>query len=594
MTSYSPNYDLPYQTPGQAPPPLNTAVLTKDVGGPMLMGVRSIVSGHPASGLTPDRLGRILREAETGDAIAYLELAEQIEEVDLHYRSVLSVRKMAVTQLKVTVEPASDSADDMANAALIEDWLKRDTLEEELFDILDGIGKGFSMTEIIWETSAKEWMPKSLTWRDPRWWIMDRVDGVTPLMRDLAGFLPMDPYKWVYHVSKSKSGLPIRGGLARPVSWFWMFKNYAVKDWIAFAEVFGMPLRVGKYEPGESEANIKLLMSAVANMGSDAAAVIAKSMDIEFVGAGQGGQATGEVFERLCNYCDTQISKGVLGQTATTDAIAGGHAVGKTHDQVRGDIKRADAAQLQATLNRDLVRGIIFLNRGEPKGGVYPRIIIDEEDDPLEVGAMSTALGLLVPLGLKVSERDVRQRLGFPDPQPDDEVLAPPQPPPALQAPGDETEDEDGPKPVGPTEGQEAQGADVDDAASALRGREPTSTAPVGHGQRPSRFLRFSNLLKGRPRGRPAPAVAVAASGAAPATDAIDHGVDAALTDWRPIAQSLTSPIEQALDSATDLEDFRDRLADLVGSMSVDEVGQLLAESSFAARLAGRTKQGLS
>jgi len=30
----------------------------------------------------------------------------------------------------------------------------------------------------------------------------------------------------------------------------YLFKNYAIKGWIGFAEVYGMPLRVGKYEPG--------------------------------------------------------------------------------------------------------------------------------------------------------------------------------------------------------------------------------------------------------------------------------------------------------------------------------------------------------
>jgi len=36
----------------------------------------------------------------------------------------------------------------------------------------------------------------------------------------------------------------------RVCAWMYLFKNYAVKDWIGFPEVYGMPLRVGKYEPG--------------------------------------------------------------------------------------------------------------------------------------------------------------------------------------------------------------------------------------------------------------------------------------------------------------------------------------------------------
>src|SRR5262249_21738701 len=157
---------------------------------------------------------------------------------DLHYRSVLGTRKFAVTQLKITVEPASDSADDQANAQLVEDWLKRDELEEELLDVQDAVGKGFSLTEIVWETSASQWMPKCLEWRAPRWFIHDRITGAEPLLRaDAGGFAQLPLYKFIYHRSKSKSGLAIRGGLARPVAWAWMFKNFSLKDWVAFAEV---------------------------------------------------------------------------------------------------------------------------------------------------------------------------------------------------------------------------------------------------------------------------------------------------------------------------------------------------------------------
>jgi len=569
--------DLPYLV-DHLNRPLNKAALTKEVAAPVLMGVRSIMTGHPAMGLTPQRLGAILRGSENGDAISYLELAEQMEENDLHYRSVLGTRKFAVTQLKMTVEPASDSADDLANAQLVTDWLKRDELEEELFDIQDAVGKGFSLTEIVWETSAKQWMPKRLEWRDPRWFIFDRIDGVTPLLRDVAGFLPLDPYKFIVHRSKSKSGLPIRGGLARPVAWAWMFKNFSVKDWVAFAEVFGMPLRVGKYEVGETEDNIRKLTAAVANMGSDAAAVIAKSMDIEFVDAGKGsGAAPGEVYKQLADFLDQQTSKAVLGQTATTDAISGGHAVGKTHNEVRGDLKRADMRQLQATLNRDLVTGIVFLNRGAPASGVYPRIIIDEEDDPLEVGAMGNALAQLVPLGLRVKVADVRQRMGFADPTDEDEVLAPAaaQPKPGE---GDPEADPTAPKPEGPSESQEAQGAEEDDAAQALsrvadaNPREIVDTA----------FSRLSRLLM-RPSG-----AAAAASLASPAgPDPIDRAIEDALSEWKAIAEPLVGPVEDLVASCSSLEEVRDRLAEAIDRMGVDDIAQLLAQAGFKARLAG-------
>ena len=43
---------------------------------------------------------------------------------------------------------------------------------------------------------------------------------------------------------KAKSGLPLRSGLARIVSWAWMFKAFTQRDWAIFAQTFGQPVRV--------------------------------------------------------------------------------------------------------------------------------------------------------------------------------------------------------------------------------------------------------------------------------------------------------------------------------------------------------------
>src|SRR3546814_4866996 len=91
---------------------------------------------------------------------------------------------------------------------------------------------------------------------------------------------PLDPFKYIYTEIKAKSGLPIRSGLARPVSWAWMFKNYGVKDWVSFAETYGMPLRLGKYDGNATAEDRKVLLRAVREIGSDAAGLIPKSMDI--------------------------------------------------------------------------------------------------------------------------------------------------------------------------------------------------------------------------------------------------------------------------------------------------------------------------
>lgn len=400
--------------------PILREVLTREIDAPSLASVRSPITGYPGDGLTPHRLATILRDADMGDGRRYLELAETIEERDLHYLAVLGTRKRAVAQIDVTVEAASDAADDVRRADMIRAWLKRDELQEELFDILDAVGKGYSVTEIIWDTSEGQWMPARLEWRDPRWYDFDPVDLRTLMRRDETGQLsPLPAMKYVAPVLKAKSGIPLRSGLARVAVWAWMFKAYTQRDWAIFTQTYGQPVRIGKYQSGTSEEDKATLFRAVANIAGDCAAIVPDSMLIEFVESKNVGQG-GELYEKRSNWLDQQVSKAVLGQTSTTDAIAGGHAVSKEHRKVQEDIERADARALAAVLNRDLVRPWIDLEDGPQKA--YPRIVIARPEQE-DLDRLSTALSRLVPLGLAVSASEVRDKFGLSEPDPGEEIL---------------------------------------------------------------------------------------------------------------------------------------------------------------------------
>ena len=81
-------------------------------------------------------------------------------------------------------------------------------------------------------------------------------------------------------------------------------------------EVFGMPLRLGKYDQSMSdETNKEELMRAVSSIGTDYAAIIPEGMSIDFI---NGNTSTnGDLYQKYITYLDEQISKMVLGQTMT-------------------------------------------------------------------------------------------------------------------------------------------------------------------------------------------------------------------------------------------------------------------------------------
>lgn len=510
--------------------PVRREVLTQAIAAPSLASVRSVITGYPADGLNPRRLANILRDADQGDPLRYFELAEQIEERDLHYAGVLGTRKRSVTQLPIQVEAASDDAVHQAHADMVSTWLKRDTLQAELFDLLDAVGKGISWIEIIWDTSSGQWQPARLEWRDPRWFRFDWVDGTTALLRDLAGDVPLPPAKFIATRIAAKSGLPIRSGLARLATWAWLFKSFTLRDWAIFAQNFGQPVRLGKYGPGASEDDKDTLFRAVANIAGDCAAIIPESMTIDFVESANVAAGAGLYLERA-DWLDQQVSKAVLGQTATTDAIAGGHAVGKQHRQVQEDIARSDAKALAAVLSAQLVRPWIDLEFGPQQA--YPRIVIDLPDDE-DLAGLTDGLAKLVPLGLRVSARQVRSKLGLDEPTAGEELLQPP-PPPVLP-------------PMLP-----------------------------------------------RPAGPLAPALQAMLAAAAD-SDAVDASVARMLAGegWEPLVAPIVAGLGPAIAAAKTADEVRALLAERVQTMDVTALTELLARAGFSAYLAGQADEPLS
>lgn len=386
-----------------------------------LTGVRQAWAGSVASGLTPYKLASILRSCDEGSLDEFLILAEEMEERDNHYLSVLGTRKRVISSITPTVKPASESAQDKKIAAAVQEHIaEHDGFSDLVEDLLDALGKSFSVVEIDWNKTGSLWSFKEFVHADPRFFTFDRDKRREIRLKDEAepvNGIALEPYKFITHRAKLKSGLTYRGGLARFVAFGWMCKQYTFKDWMAFVETYGLPLRLGRFGPEATAADVAKLMSAVANIGTDAAAVLPKSMEIEFV----KGQATtsDQIFENLARFVDEQVSKVVLGQTMTADS-GSSEAQATVHNEVRHDIAASDAKSIMGTLNRDLVRPFVDLNFGQQTD--YPRLILhvaEPEDSKAKIdGAVA-----LAGIGVTFKASELRATAGYSDPEDGDEVV---------------------------------------------------------------------------------------------------------------------------------------------------------------------------
>ncbi len=374
------------------------------------------------SELTPQRLKRIIQAANMGQPDEFYKLAEVMEEHDAHYAAVLSSRKRAVSSLNIQVKAASEDPKDVEIADAVRTLTEQPEFIDMLDDALDALGKGSSAIEMLWDTTSTRWTPKEFVWRDPRLFRFHPDKRRTLQMKrdDMEEGEDLTYGKFITHMPKLKSGLQIRTGLARVAAWSYMLKGYTLRGWAAYNEVFGMPLRVGKFDKSASEEDKAKLLQAVIGIANDAAGIIPKEMDIEFItNSSRGGDS---LFERFSEYLDKQVSKGVLGQTMTTDD-GSSLAQAEVHNDVREDIQRSDARQAASTLSRDVVRPFVDFNFGVQSA--YPVILIEVvEAEDLE--RMANVLGTLVPLGLRVQMSEVRSRIGFSEPEKGTELLGDP------------------------------------------------------------------------------------------------------------------------------------------------------------------------
>lgn len=488
--------------------------------------IRDRWSTYPSQGLTPVKLADIFKQADGGDIYRQAELFEEMEEKDTHLFSQLQTRKNAVLGLEYEVMPYSDSTEDKKIADFVSDNVKNiiGNFDDSLLELLDAIGKGYAMTEIIWSTDGGKAVVEKLEWIHAKkavfydmsadaWkkdYEMPRV--VTEAEPSKGEIMP--PFKMIYHRYKARSGYDTRAGILRVCAWMYLFKNYAIKDWVAFMEVFGIPLRLGKYDAGAGPEEKDALITAISSLGSDAAGIISKNTEIEFVEA-QKGQSKENPFQGLAEFCDKQMSKAIVGQTASSEGTPGKLGNEEAQDKVRHDLINADCDALSTTQRMQLFRPLVGYNFGWDKPLPWFKLKFEPPED---LKALSETYKNLSEINYPLTVEHVSERFKVPAPEKGQTVLAP-----------------------------------------------KTSGMALKHGLVIAKQGRFSNEQEN-----------------------IEDLVAASQENAAQALSGLTEPVKQIIAEASSLEEIQDRIIASYSDMEKNDLADLLARAMFTAELYGR------
>lgn len=380
--------------------------------------------------ISPAKLANKLKAAEQGNIYEQQAIFDMMEQLDGHLFAELSKRRRALLSLDWSLKPPEEATDDEIEKTKQTEKLIRGicSVEDSLFDLTDAIGKGFAYLSIRWALDNDQGnVIDKLVFVSQTNFVVDKNDkNALRLRNDLvpAGDELVE-YSWVRHHHAAISGKLAVNSLFRVLAWVFVFKHYNVRDLAAFLEVYGMPIRLGRYRGNPGKKDKLSLLRAVRDLGRSAFGIIPDIMDVEFV---EGGKGNSKDYLDSINYWDRTLSKVILGGTLTSqaDGKSSTNALGNVHNDVRKELIEADAKQISETITRDIVMPLQLFN-GLAVDGRYARFEFDIVEE-IDQQAMVDVFDKGVQIGMKIPVSWAHKKLQIPMATEDDEVLSRGQP----------------------------------------------------------------------------------------------------------------------------------------------------------------------
>tara|TARA_R110000796_G_scaffold73842_1_gene165856 strand:- start:1666 stop:4503 length:2838 start_codon:yes stop_codon:yes gene_type:complete len=264
--------------------------------------------------------------------------------LDAHLTAVMEARITRTTSKnhKVLDDKGEEIEDQTAllSGAWFRDFLKL-SLESKFFGYSliqfgNQIGQSFEEVELV--PREYVYQQKKAVKKHP-----DNIQDTVPY--DKGAFMP-----WVIGVGKKNDlGLLLK---AAPLV---IFKKSSFGSWSEFGELFGAPFRMGKTNIRDKELHNNMY-DMLLNMGRAAFGVFDKDDELEFIANNQTDAY--EVFDKLIERANSEISKLVTGSTMTTDD-GSSRSQSEVHERTSASLSKEDAIFVEDVVNKQLIP---FLN----------------------------------------------------------------------------------------------------------------------------------------------------------------------------------------------------------------------------------------
>ncbi len=338
----------------------------------------------PIRSLTPETLSRQLDEFQAGNFRRIGPTWEAIERRDDVIRGVASKRKKAVARLNWEVLTVDDSPEAQEQRKALEffygqltatsavDQNQRGGFALLVEQMMDAVGKKYSMHEIVWEPVQNNRLTATFRFA-PLWFFENRVGWLKFLASgNVMEGEDLQEGAWLVTVGE---------GLMEACSVAYMYKNLPLRDWLIYSERNGMPGVKGVTDalPGTPEWN--QAKEAVEEFGSEFHALMNRGTEIEAIDLrGRGDLPYPQLVERM----DKAIIALWRGADLSTLSASSGGVGASVQKSETALLEHHDALMVSETLNAQVDRVILRHLFGAEHGKAFVKIKTTSPQDIMQ------------------------------------------------------------------------------------------------------------------------------------------------------------------------------------------------------------------
>lgn len=288
--------------------------------------------------------------------------------IDPHLTATILQRKMQVLQMGWEVESESEQ---LRNEGI--EIMRRFPMQNIMSQMLDSVLYGFSVSEILWEkdlgdklrvtsnkaeqrtSSGTRIVPKEIVAKPQEWFAFDKdneliISELSNVKRENVD-RKLPKYKFILSRHQPTFDNPYGSKVLSKCYWPVKLKQSTVESWVQLIEKFGIPYLIGVVSDSATESEKEAVIDDLLEMIENNVATRGQSQEIEI--KEQTSYDVGQMFEKMVEFQNKEISKAVLSVTLTIDVgNSGSYKASDVHRQMLEYIGISDKKIIEGALNQ--------------------------------------------------------------------------------------------------------------------------------------------------------------------------------------------------------------------------------------------------